>query len=414
MNTDNHQDDRQRDMRGPLAGLKVIEFSVFMAGPVCGLFLADLGADVVKVERIPNGDDSRRMRPPEIGGESAAFMILNRNKRGIAVDAKSADGLQALKTLCRDADIVVENMRPGAMDRLGLGYEVLSADNPGLVYASITGFGRTGPHAERPGLDLIAQAFSGLMSITGEGEGRPPVKVGAPVTDTTAGILAALGIVSAIYARGLTGRGRHLETSLIEAGLTHTYWQAAMALATGETPVPRGSAHPLTAPYEAFKCEDSWIIVGAPNDSLFERLATAVGATELVHDPRFASNELRLRHREDLSAELAKVFAGMTSHDCLERLDAVGVPCGPLHTMPEVLGDPHVRERQAVITVDHATAGEVAALGCPIKFGTPDRPSRKGAPLFGADTRKVLMEAGYSKSELDRLEQLDAIYQGDG
>ncbi len=224
--------------RGPLTGLKVIELAHIMAGPVCGLMLADLGADVIKVEKVPGGDDTRRALPPDIAGEAAAFMMMNRNKRGIAIDLKHEEGKAALRRLLAEADVVIENYRKGTMERLGLGYEALSAENPGLIYCEISGFGRSGPYAERAGFDLIAQGMSGLMSITGEGEGRPPVKVGAPLTDITAGILGALGVVAAYVKRLETGHGQRVDTSLFEAGIVHTYWQSAITLATGDAPSP--------------------------------------------------------------------------------------------------------------------------------------------------------------------------------
>ncbi|HMB75553.1 MAG TPA: CoA transferase, partial [Kiloniellaceae bacterium] len=262
----------RRKPRGPLDGMRVFELAHVMAGPVCGLMLADMGADVIKVERVPGGDDSRKSKPPEIGGESAAFMIMNRNKRGIAIDLKAPQGQAALRRLLRDADVVIENYRLGTMARLGLGYEELRKQNPGLILCSISGFGRTGPYADRGGFDLIAQGMSGLMSITGEGPGRPPVKVGAPVTDITAGILGAMGVAAAYARRLQTGEGQHLDTSLFEAGITHTYWQSAIAFATAVAPGPMGSAHPLNAPYEAFRTADGWITIGAANQANWLRL----------------------------------------------------------------------------------------------------------------------------------------------
>ncbi|MEK7821235.1 MAG: CoA transferase, partial [Pseudomonadota bacterium] len=247
-------------MAGPLAGLKVIEFAHIMAGPVCGLMLADMGAEVVKVEKMPGGDDSRRFLPPDVGGESAAFMMMNRNKRGIAVNLKSPGGQAVARRLIGGADVVIENYRKGTMERLGLGFESCARDNPGLIWCELSGFGRTGPYAERGGFDLIAQGMSGLMSITGAnaapGEKRAPMKVGAPLTDITAGILGAMGVLAAYINRLKTGRGQRVDTSLFEAGIVHTYWQSAIAFATGIAPGPLGTAHPLNAPYQAFPTQD--------------------------------------------------------------------------------------------------------------------------------------------------------------
>jgi crotonobetainyl-CoA:carnitine CoA-transferase CaiB-like acyl-CoA transferase len=287
--------------------MKVIELAHVMAGPVCGLMLADMGADVIKVEK-PSGDDTRRAVPPEIGGESASYMMVNRNKRGVVLNLKDPRAVVVLKKMLATADVVLENYRKGTMERLGLGYEELRRANPALIYAEISGFGRTGPYAERGGFDLIAQGMSGLMSITGEGPGRPPVKVGPPVSDITAGILLAMGI-SAAYARRLqTGEGQKVDTSLFEAAITHTYWQSAIALATGTSPGPMGSAHPLNAPYQAFQTADGWINIGAANQTNWERLVQLIGAPELNEDPRFSVNTGRMANLEALTEILNAVF----------------------------------------------------------------------------------------------------------
>ena len=295
-------EERKPTGSGPLAGIKVMELAHIMAGPVCGLMLADMGADVVKVEKVPGGDDSRRMVPPAIEGESAAFMMMNRNKRGIALDLKKEEGKAVLHRLLRDADVVIENYRRGTMEKLGFGYEAMQAINPGIIYCEISGFGRTGPLADAAGFDLIAQGMSGLMSITGEGHGRPPVKVGAPVTDISAGLLACMGVLAALVERGRTGQGQKVDTSLFEAGIIHTYWQSAIRLATGVSPGPMGSAHPLNAPYQAFPTADGWINVGAANQSNWLRLLDAIEAPELAEDPRFADNPGRMGNLDELTA----------------------------------------------------------------------------------------------------------------
>ncbi len=298
---------------GPLSGLKVIELCHVLAGPTCGVMLADMGADVIKVERIPGGDDTRRTVPPKIGDEAASFLMMNRNKRGIAVDLKTEDGKQVVRRLLQDADVVTENYRRGAMDRMGLGYDALRKSNPRLIYCAISGFGRTGPYADRGGFDLIAQGMSGLMSITGEGPGRPPVKVGAPVTDITAGILAAMGILAALHARTVTGEGQMVDTSLFEAGIVQTYWQSAIALATGIAPGPMGSAHPLNAPYEAFETKDGWITLGAANPATWQHLIKLLERPELAQDQRFADSSGRIVNRVVLAETLAPEFKKRTS-----------------------------------------------------------------------------------------------------
>ncbi|MBP0440702.1 CaiB/BaiF CoA transferase family protein [Tianweitania sediminis] len=385
---------------GPLKGVKVVELSMFMAGPTCGIMLADLGADVIKVERVPEGDDTRRFRPPEINGEAAAFLMMNRNKRGIAVDAKSPEGLKVLQDLCLSADIVIENFRPGTLDRLGLGYAELAVRKPSLVYGTISGYGLTGPESKRAGLDLIAQAFSGLMSVTGEGPGRPPVKVGAPVSDTTAGMLLALGVTAA-YAHVLkTGEGQHVDTSLIEAAITHSYWQSAITLATGETPHPLGSAHPLSSPYQAFECADGWLVVGAPNNLNFGRIVSVLGMPGLASDPRFESNAMRLANRALLAETMAPAFLKRQRAEILAELDAQGVPSGPVNTVPEMLDHPQTRARDMVVAAPHPAGGEVETIGCPIKFSKTPSGVFRGAPLFGQHNEDVAREIGYSADEV--------------
>ncbi len=389
--------------KGPLAGLKVIELAHIMAGPVCGLMLADLGADVVKVEKVPGGEDSRRFLPPEIDGESAAFMMMNRNKRGIAVDLKREAGKAVMRRLLATADVVIENYRRGTMERLGLGYEDLRAENPGLIYCEISGFGRSGPYAERGGFDLIAQGMSGLMSITGEGPGRPPVKVGAPVTDITAGILGALGVLAAVNQRHRTGCGQKVDTSLFEAGIVHTYWQSAIALATGSPPGPMGSAHPLNAPYQAFATADGWITVGAANQRNWLRLLDALEAPELADDPRFADNAGRMSHLAELEQALAPHFKRRRSADWLTRLDQAKVPAGPVLDVAEMHQDPQARARDMVVEVPHSRLGPVETLGLPIKLSETPGGVIRGAPLLGEHSREVLAEAGYGTDEIERL-----------
>ena len=395
--------------QGPLKGLRVIELAHIMAGPVCGLMLADLGADVVKLEKLPGGDDSRRFLPPDIDGESAAFMMMNRNKRGIAVDLKSDAGRDVARRLLTQADVAIENYRRGTLERLGLGYDSLRADNPGLILCEISGFGRSGPYADRAGFDLIAQGMSGLMSITGEGEGRPPVKVGAPVTDITAGILGALGIVAALHERERTGRGQRVDTSLFEAGIVHSYWQSAIALATGRSPGPKGSAHPLNAPYQAFKTADGWITVGAANQANWMRLLDVIGAPELAEDARFADNAGRMANLAALAALLEARFVTATTETWLARLEAAGVPAGPVLSVGQMHADPQALAREMVTTVAHSQLGPVETIGLPIKLSETPGKVATGAPAYGEHTRAVLAEAGYEAAEIDALIEVGAV-----
>jgi crotonobetainyl-CoA:carnitine CoA-transferase CaiB-like acyl-CoA transferase len=388
---------------GPLQGVKVVELAHIMAGPVCGLMLADLGADVVKVEKVPGGDDTRRMIPPEQGGESSAFMMVNRNKRGIALNLKDPEGVKALRRLLETADVVVENYRKGTMERLGLGYDALKEINPGLVYVELSGFGRSGPYAERGGFDLIAQGMSGLMSITGEGHGRPPVKVGAPVSDIVCGILGALGAASALVARQATGQGQRVDTSLFEAGIVQTYWQSAIAFATGVSPGPLGSAHPLNAPYQAFPTADGYINVGAANQANWLRLLEALGADHLAEDRRFAENKGRMANLDALVEALSEYFRTRTTDAWLDIFAAKGFPAGPVLSVGEMHEDPQALAREMVVDLEHPTVGAMKTLGLPIKFSDTPGGVRRPAPLYGQHSREVLAEAGYSDAEIQAL-----------
>lgn len=391
-----------RKRAGPLAGMKVVELAHIMAGPACGLMLADMGADVIKVEK-PDGDDSRRFLPPDINGESAAYMMMNRNKRGIALNLKQEGAVEVLKKLLAQADVVVENYRLGTMEKLGLGYEELKRINPGLIYCEISGFGRTGPYASRGGFDLIAQGMSGLMSITGEGPGRPPVKSGAPVSDITAGILAALGVVSAYARRLVTGEGQKVDTSLFEAAIVQTYWQSAIAFATGKAPGPLGSAHPLNAPYQAFRTSDGWINIGAANQRNWERLLGVLDAPELAEDPRFATNRDRMANLPVLEEALNERFATDTVAAWMERLERAGVPCGPVLDIMEMHRNEQTLARGMVVETAHPVAGTVKGIGLPIKFSDTPGGSVLPAPLLGEHNHDVLRELGYDDADIDRL-----------
>jgi len=396
-------------MKGALKGIKVIELAQIMAGPTCGMLLADMGADVIKVEKLPGGDDTRSYTQPSIHGESAAFMILNRNKRGIAVNLKKPGGLEVVKRLLADADVVTENYRKGTLEKLGLGYDVLEKLNPRLIYCAVSGYGRTGPYADKGGFDLIAQGFAGIMSITGE-PGGPPAKSGTSIADINAGILAALGIVSALVSRATTGRGQMVETSLMEAAIQQTYWQSAIFFATGENSGPTGSAHILTAPYQAFPTADGWINVGGANQSNWERIVKVIGRPELAADARFVNNGERMKNVAALTPLIAERLRSRPSADWIREFEAAGVPVGPVNKIGDMLADPQVAAREMVVEVDHATAGRVKALGTPIKFSATPGAVTRAAPLLGQHTREILAVLGYSVAEIGQLEQEGAIF----
>ncbi|MDZ4280441.1 CaiB/BaiF CoA-transferase family protein [Hydrogenophaga sp.] len=387
---------------GPLAGLRVLEVTQIMSGPTCGLLLADMGADVIKIEKLQGGDDARGYRDPQVGGVSAPFMMMNRNKRGLALDLKSPKGRALLLKMVKGADVLVENFRGGTMDKLGLGYEALKAANPGLIYCAITGYGRTGPYADKGGFDLIAQGFAGLMSITGEA-GRPPAKSGSAVSDMNAGILGALGILAAYIHKLKTGEGQVVDTSLSDAALQQTYWHAAVWFATQKSPEPTGSAHILTAPYQAFEASDGWINIGGANQANWERICDVLGHPDWKCDARFATNRDRMANLAVLVDLMNAVVRTRTRAEWQAAFDAAGVPAGPVHTIGEALSHPQTLARGMAVELDHPQAGATRAIGCPIHFSaSPDRSSTP-APLLGQHTREVLREFDLPEAEIDAL-----------
>lgn len=387
---------------GPLAGLRVLEVTQIMSGPTCGLLLADMGADVIKIEKLQGGDDARAYRDPQVGGVSAPFMMMNRNKRGLALDLKSPQGRALLLRMVKNADVLVENFRGGTMDKLGLGYEVLKAQNPGLIYCAITGYGRTGPYADKGGFDLIAQGFAGLMSITGEA-GRPPAKSGNAVSDMNAGILGALGILAAYIHKLKTGEGQVVDTSLSDAALQQTYWHAAVWFATQKSPEPTGSAHILTAPYQAFEASDGWINIGGANQANWERICEVLGHPEWKSDARFATNRDRMAHLGVLVDLMNAVVRTRTREQWQAAFDAAGVPAGPVHTIGEALSHPQTLARGMVVETHHPQAGATRAIGCPIHFSASPERGSTPAPLLGQHTREVLREFDLSEVEIDAL-----------
>jgi formyl-CoA transferase len=383
-----------------LAGVRVLDVTQVMAGPFCAMQLCDMGADVIKVEP-PGGDSTRRMAGAT-GGDSPSYNAVNRGKRGIVLDLRSAAGREALRRLAARADIFIENYRPGVMTKLGLDYASLSSANAGLIYASISGYGQTGPAASKGGFDLVAQGVSGLMSITGEA-GGPPVKVGVPITDLGAGLFALAAILAALHFRSRTGRGQHIDTSLVEAGIALSVWEATEYFTTGRAPQPTGTAHRLSAPYQAIRRADGYMTLAAANDRLFERLARILGHPEWPSDPRFVDDTGRVSHREALAALIESVTVQRPREHWMALFAANGLPCGPINTYPQVFADPHVQARGMEVAIEHPTLGRLRTLGSPVKMSATPPIVNRRAPLLGEHTRDVLREAGYSEAEIDAL-----------
>jgi crotonobetainyl-CoA:carnitine CoA-transferase CaiB-like acyl-CoA transferase len=393
---------------GPLAGMRVLELAQIMAGPTCGMMLADFGADVIKIEKLPGGDDTRAYREPRVHGTSGPFLMMNRNKRGMALNLKHAKGREVLLRLVREADVLTENYRRGTLEKLGVGWDTLSKINPGLIYCAISGYGVDGPYADKGGFDLIAQGFSGLMSITGE-PGRPPVKPGSPVADINAGLLAAMGIMAAYAHKLKTGEGQVVDTSLMEAALQQTYWHSSIFFATGQSPQPTGSAHVLTAPYQAFRAKDGWINLGGANQANWEAMTEALGHPEWKSDPRFLTNSERMQNLPALVELMNAVLATQTRAEWLAKMDAAGVPAGPVNTIGEALSHPQVKARGMVVDVEHPKLGTYQTLGCPVHFSATPTSIRHATPLLGEHTREILKDAGYGDAEIDAMVEAGTV-----
>ncbi|HEU5188754.1 MAG TPA: CoA transferase [Methylomirabilota bacterium] len=388
----------------PLAldGVRVIDLSRVIAGPWCGALLSDLGADVVKVEDTGAGDESRTW-PPHKDGEAAAYLLFNRNKRAMTLDLKTPEGVEVVKALTRTADVVIENFRTGTMEGFGLGYDVLSAENPRLIYCSVSAFGRTGPRKDSPGYEALMQAFSGIMSITGEPGGQP-VRAGVSFLDLSTGILCALGVCAALLQRQGTGLGQRVDGSLLETAVSLLAFHAEGYLLTGALPRALGSGHPSLSPYRNFKCQDGqWIFIAAANDRFWGKLARALGLEAMATDPRFAKNQDRVKHRAELESILEKTIGARDREPLLKTLEEADVPATPVNTVDQVMNDPQTAERGIVQRVAHPTLGEIPIVGTPLHFSRMSPGVRRAAPLRGQHTDEILAEAGYSAARIQAL-----------
>ena len=385
-----------------LEGIRVIDLSRVIAGPWCGALLADMGADVLKIEGVADGDESHTW-PPHKGGESAAYLLFNRNKRGMTLDLKSPEGVEIVKKLVADADVLIENFRTGTMESFGLGYDVLERINPRLIYCSVSAFGRTGPRKDSPGYEALMQAFSGIMSITGEPGGQP-VRAGVSFLDLTTGIFCAFGIVNAILHRVKTGLGQRVDGSLLETAVTLLNYHAEGYLLTGAIPKALGSSHPSLSPYRTFKCRDGqWIFIAGANDRFWQRLAPALGLGHMVEDPRFAKNIERVKHRRELEAALEAAIGKQDREPLLKILEDAGVPATPVNNVEQVMQDPQTAARQMVERVLHPKLGDIPVVGTPVKFSRMKAGVRRPAPLLGEHTDEILAEHGYTPEQIGAL-----------
>ncbi|CAI8040295.1 Succinate--hydroxymethylglutarate CoA-transferase [Geodia barretti] len=387
---------------GPLAGVAVLDLTQILAGPMCTMVLADMGADVIKVEKPNGGDDNRRMGPPFVKDWSAGFLAVNRNQRSLALDLQNEEGRKVFKRLVEGADVVVENFRPGVMERLGLAYEELRKIKPALVYCTISGFGSTGPARNRGGFDLVAQGVSGLMSITGH-PNSPPAKVGVPITDLTAGLYGANGIMAAYIHALRTGEGQMVDTSLMEAGVAYTVWESSVYFAEGEIPGPLGSAHRVSAPYQALRTRNGYLNLGAATQPTWEQLCRAIGLEDLMEDDRFRNPWDRKAREEELAALLEETFSTDDTERWLELLDGAGVVAGPIYNMEQVYQDPQVLAREMLVEMEDPDLGTIRNIGVPVKLSETPGSIRRRAPALGEHSAEILLEWGFGQNEVDGL-----------
>nr|PZN61306.1 MAG: CoA transferase [Sphaerobacter thermophilus] len=395
----------------PLAGVRVLDLGRHQAGPTCAMWLGDLGADVIKIENPDRGEDGRASGPPFFHGESAFFLSANRNKRSLALDIKRPEGQEIFRRLAAEADVVIENFRPGVMDALNIGYARVSALNPRIIYCSISGFGADGPYADRPGLDQIIQGVSGLMSVTGF-EGGEPVRVGIPIADLVTGLFGAYGVLAALQARERTGRGQHIQTSLLECMVGLMSFQAVRYLNGAGTPPPAGNHHPINAPYGVFRAKDGYLTLGATGEKRWRKLCEILGTEEWLTDPRFATNGARHENRLLLADLISEKLQARTADEWERIFNEAGIPCGPIYRVDQALEHPQVRHREMVVERAHPTMGTVRLLGVPVKFSETPAGLHRVPPLFAEHTDEILREIGISDDEIERLREAGIVRSG--
>lgn len=391
-------------MARALDGIRIIDFSKALAGPYCTMLLADMGAEVIKVEMPGSGDDSRGWGPPFIEGESAYFLSINRNKKSITLNLKDNKAKEIALKIIEKADIVLESNRPGVMTKLGLDYETVKKINPGIIYCSISGFGQTGPYSKRPGFDQVIQGYGGIMGLTGE-KGGGPLKVGIAVTDIATGMFAATGILTALYHRERTGQGQHVDASMLDGQVSWLTYQAGRYLASGDVPQRIGSAHPLIVPYQDFEASDGFINIAAGNDNLWKKFCTATDLNDIADDPKFATNPKRVENRDEVVAIVSKKIKTKTMQEWLDILNDEGVPCGPIYTVDQIFKDPQVLAREMLVEIDHPKCGKIQVIGSPIKLSETPAEITTHPPMLGEHNSSILQEFGFSEEDITKLKE---------
>ena len=401
-------DEVKKTMVRPLEGIKVLDLSRALAGPYCSMMLADMGAEVIKLEMPGRGDDSRAWGPPFKEGESAYFMSVNRNKKSMTLNLKKEKAIEIIHKLIRQSDVILENFRPGTMERLKLSYNEVKEIKPNIICCSISGFGQDGPYRLLPGMDQVLQGMGGLMSITGEPNG-PPIKVGVAVADIAGGMFAAYGIMVALYYKEKTGKGQKIDNSLLDNQIAWLTYRAGSFFMSGDIPKPLGSGHPVIVPYQAFKAKDSYFNIAVGNDQLWEKFCKAIGLEEIMNDPRYSTNSKRVENREELIKIIDDLICTKEAEEWLEILTDAGIPCGPIYTMDKLFNDPQVLHRKMVQTLNHSTAGTIKVTGVPIKLSETPGEILTAPPVLGQHTNNILIELGYGENEIKELYQEKVI-----